>query len=383
MLLLACLLFSATEVSAQLQEALWKSGREMIYSATNKVVAETGTHAAADAVLTSSTQALAPIMQLAPVLAFDAYMASLPSVDVVPTANAAATATTPVIKSARTARAVVPAQPGMYQFATYAPAGFIGTTTLPLQTAPLQSTLQTGSTTSLLQRIKRHFAQQKMQKRQAQEALLETARQDLPKLVTDQTITVSAAGLLNKLPAVQPIDPPTMSLLLDTSKLAEAVEISNPNIPLLPYLQEPGFAYRGMAVTPSDIARFFQPGVGIERRLTEASNRLNMSMAAGSRGATVYFATHKVINMTAVPQHAELWGSKFLSAKKPILVIVRIKGNFGTGNHIINHDKDILPEEIDSMIALLEEDGNPRWFDIRATQDGMFQITPYEIMYKQ
>ena len=383
LLLLVCLSLFAAEAAAQWQKAVVEvTGKGIIEGATTAVARETGAHAAANAVLTSTTtRAMIPISQLSPVLAFDAYVASLPRVNVALAANTANVATTPMMQSARQA-GVVPTKPEMYQFATYAPGGFVGMTTLPLQKAPLRSTLQTGSTTSLVQRVKRHFAQQKELKRQQQEALLETARQDLPKLVTDQTVTVSAAGLLDRLPAVKPVDPPTMSILLDRSKLAEQIEISNPNIPLLPFLQEPGFVYRGMAVTPDDIIRFFQPGVGIERRLTEASNRLNISMAAGSRSATVYFATHKVINMTAVPQHAQLWGSKFLSPKKPILVIARIKGNFGR-EHIINYDKDVLPEDIDRLIALLEQDGHPRWFDIRTTKEGMFKITPYEVMYKQ
>lgn len=383
LLLLVCLSLFVAEAAAQWQKAVVEvTGKEIIEGATTAVARETGAHAAADAVLTSTTRAMMPILTLSPVLAVDAYVASLPRVNVPLMAENISVKTAPITTgNAPAAGTTLATKPAMYKFQTYSPGGFTGITMVPLQTAPVQP-VRTDFKPSLVKRIQRHFAQKQALKRQQQEALLEAAKQDLPKLLTDQTITVSTAGLLDRLPDVQPVDPPTMSIIMDKSKLAEAVEISNPNIPLLPYIQEPGYTYRGMAVTPSDITRFFLSGKGIERRLTESSNRLNMSMAAGNRGATVYFATHKVINMTAVPQHAQFWGAKFLSPKKPILIIARIKGNFGKGQ-IINYDNDILPDKIDSMVALLEQDGHPRWFDIRATEEGMFQITPYEIIYKQ
>ena len=378
LLLLVCLSLFAAQANAQF-------GKEMIEGAAKTAARETGAHAAADAVLTSHTaRAMMPIMQLSPVFAYDAYATSMlgainaaqqlqsPVIAAKPvTAKAPATGTTP---SASIAKEWIP---------LYAPGGFVGISDISAMAARVSPTIrnEVQRALSLQEKINLHRLQKQERKRQLQAQQLHRAKQDLPQLLTEQTYTVSAAGLLDKLPSVRLAEPPAMSFMFDKSKLAEAIEVSNPNIPLLPFMQEPGFVYRGMAVKPSDITRFFQPGVGIERRLTEASNRLNMSMAAGSHGATMYFATHKVINMTPIPQYAQFWGSKFLTPQKPILIIVRIKGNF-SGGPIINYDKDVLPEDIDSMVALLEQDGYPCWFDIRPAENGMFQITPYEMMRK-
>lgn len=378
MLLLACLFFSTANASANW---LAKLSRGLRGSTTGTVVAEIGAHAAEETVLTSLE---AQALTLAPVpAAFDTDIVSLPSADLPPTDIPMGLTTAP------DAGELLPNSFDMLQtptsalesLPTYSPGDLVDLTAIPTVMPPSAPQLSQNAKRTLFQQLVNLRQQRKAQKAQKRERALAAAKQELPQLLPDQATIVSKGELLTKVPIVRPIDPPTTSLLFSPSKLAEAIEESNPTIPILPFMQEPGFAYRGMAVSPEDIATFFTPGVGIERRLTEASNRLNLSLAAGSRGAAVYFATHKVLNMTVVPQHAQLWGSKFLSPQKPILVVIRIKGDFENG-YIINHDADILPQEIDSMAALLGEDGNPRWFDIRPLQDGTFQITPYELIYK-
>lgn len=264
-------------------------------------------------------------------------------------------------------------------FPTYAPAGWVGVSPVVSSPVAAPATHTPELKRSLWQKLTRGYRARQLHHQREQENLLRIQKAGLPQPLEHLTRVVNASELLSALPMVSIVEPPLLSFIMDKQQLADAVKISNPDIPLIPFVKEPGYAYRGMAVTPQDITNFFNPQIGMERRSTVASNRLNMTLAAGSHGAIKYFSTHPTINMTSVPLNAQFWGAKFLSTQKPILIIARVKGDFGS-HAIINYQGDILAKDIDSVIALLEKDGSPCWFKIQPTADGQFQITPYEFI---
>lgn len=202
---------------------------------------------------------------------------------------------------------------------------------------------------------------------------LERAKAALPPLLVTHAKRIEDQALLELLPEAHPIDLPTLSFLMDRKKIEEAVALDDRSIPALPFMEEPNVAYRGMALTPADIRNVLTEG--LLRRATEASNRRNMALAGGSRGAIQYFASHPVINLTASPLHARFWGSKFLGSK-PILTIVKISGDFGNSD-IINVDRDIPTENIMEMITLLQINGRPTWCRTQLGDANSVSITPY------
>lgn len=184
----------------------------------------------------------------------------------------------------------------------------------------------------------------------------EPAPEELPKLLTEEAILVG--GFINHIPT----------------------QLRAASRPKLPFEIEEGIAYRGLALETNgkSLEKILTRGVLLED-CGEECNTLNLAYAShGGYGAMKHFIDHPTINLTYGPNSAVYWGSKRLSAEKPLLAIVKVKGDYPASS-LINETADIPAENVMEVVVRLERNGQLMWYKVEwLKDDGVFKITPYE-----
>lgn len=207
--------------------------------------------------------------------------------------------------------------------------------------------------------LKRQRKQQQLAEKKAQLAAqeLEAVKANLPPLIVEGSFTVA-----------------------DFTDLVPSGEQANP---IVPFVAEPKkIAYRGMALdTDAEAIRnIIKNGLRLQDAGKENST-LRMAYASHTGWRTMsHIAQNPVTNITDSPTAAAAWGIRRLSAKKPILTIVKIKGEFeGTTIEIVT--TDIPADQIEEVAVRVNINGNLMWCKTQLNEDGSLTLTPYEPRY--
>ena len=166
----------------------------------------------------------------------------------------------------------------------------------------------------------------------------------------------------------------------DFTQLIPAPREKNEGPTLLPFQNQRGLIYRGLALNADGqaIRNILENGLLIKDLGQYASDFITSMGAEASRGRC---HSLKVTNLTAEPSEAVKWAQ--LRSKEeaiPVVMVVKYSSNkdlFSQDIHAINTAADIPPEDIYAMAALLNINGVPTWCKVELEGEG-FRITPYE-----
>lgn len=206
------------------------------------------------------------------------------------------------------------------------------------------------------QRQKQQLALQEIQ---LEELKLRLAKEKLPPLLHEKSFTV--ASLENLVPTSQQM----------------------PN-PVVPFVTEPKkIAYRGLALSSdgSAIKNLLQNGLRLQDAGKENST-LRMAYSSHTGWKTMaQIAKNPVTNISNTPQDAANWGARRLNKDRPILTLIKIKGEF-QGKSIEIVTTDIPADQIEEIAVRLNIDGNLTWCKVQLGEDGALLLTPYAPHYQ-
>lgn len=157
----------------------------------------------------------------------------------------------------------------------------------------------------------------------------------------------------------------------------EGLEVHGEKIPDLPWLKEDGILFRGMGlpVTGQEIQNILENGLLIKDVGTDNGTLVIILSGGVSRSALANASHPRFTNLTNSPQDALHYAVRN-NGSGNVIVLVRVSGQ-SEYLPVVRVDKDIAPEHIEEMIALLSVDGAPTWCRITQSQ-GKFIITPYK-----
>lgn len=166
---------------------------------------------------------------------------------------------------------------------------------------------------------------------------------------------------------------------------ADLTEFAVPNapgqtMPEFPFQNQRGLIYRGLALDTDGpaIRNILENGLLIKDLGKYAADYIT---SLGAEVVKAPIKATKITNLTANPSEAVMW-AKLRSAEGQIQVVMVVKytsnkSSFSNSQHAISTSKDIPPEEIYAMTALLDLNGTLTWCKLELEGAG-FRITPYE-----
>ncbi len=153
--------------------------------------------------------------------------------------------------------------------------------------------------------------------------------------------------------------------------------VEKQEIPLLPFVERPGYLYRGLGLSADGerLRNIFQNGLRVQD-VGQNSNYLAMALASNPHSAAALSGV-KYTNLTHQPSRAVSYALRNAKAfQDGIPVVVTVTGAEDYGS-VVQISHDIAPSQIESVFALLNIDSKPTWCLVEY-QDGQFIITPFE-----
>ena len=254
-------------------------------------------------------------------------------------------------------RRAIPAQFMAMHHSLVSEGAMVGTIAWPLERQVLPSPIEViepaaPQTRSWLEQQQRNFKAWQLKREHAKQLALRQQIAALPQLQTEQLFRVnSLEGLLTGPVALR-------------------------DIPALPYIERPGYLYRGLSLHQDgqSVRNILENGLRTDDA-GDHSNYLLMALASSGRSAAAV-AGKKFTNLTQAPDVALGYALRrsYTEDSFPVLVAVTGEENYGP---IVQVDHDIPAEQITSLVALLRVNDQPTWCLLQ-WEDGAFQITPFK-----
>lgn len=151
--------------------------------------------------------------------------------------------------------------------------------------------------------------------------------------------------------------------------------------PRQPFAVRPQLIFRGLALAPENTApairNILENGLRLKDVGHHAANHTS-SLAAGINVKAATLAAKPVTNLTADPFAAADWAKRRAYENSTLVVVVV---NSSARGEIIQFSWDIPAEEINSVIALLNVNGQKTWCKVEVAGEG-FKITPFEVDFE-
>ena len=151
--------------------------------------------------------------------------------------------------------------------------------------------------------------------------------------------------------------------------------------PRQPFAVRPQLIFRGLALSPENTApairNILENGLRLKDVGHHATNRTS-SLAAGVNVKAATLAAKPVTNLTEDPFAAADWAKRRAYENSTLVVVVV---NSSARGEIIQFSWDIPAEEINSVIALLNVNGQKTWCKVEVAGEG-FKITPFEVDFE-
>ena len=151
--------------------------------------------------------------------------------------------------------------------------------------------------------------------------------------------------------------------------------------PRQPFAVRPQLIFRGLALAPENTApairNILENGLRLKDVGHHATNHTS-SLAAGVNVKAATLAAKPVTNLTADPFAAADWAKRRAYENSTLVVVVV---NSSARGEIIQFSWDIPAEEINSVIALLNVNGQKTWCKVEVAGEG-FKITPFEVDFE-
>ena len=148
--------------------------------------------------------------------------------------------------------------------------------------------------------------------------------------------------------------------------------------PRQPFAVRPKLIFRGISLkaehTTPAVRNILENGLRLQDLGNHAAN-LRLALVAGANYKAVTAAARPVTNLTEDPFAAAEWAFR-RSIEGSSRVVIAV--NATDRGQIIYYDRDIAVDEIHSVIALLNVNGQKTWCQVELAEEG-FKITPYEL----
>lgn len=149
--------------------------------------------------------------------------------------------------------------------------------------------------------------------------------------------------------------------------------------PALPFLEEPGYLYRGLALEADGhaLANILTNGLRVEDA-GRYSNKLMLALTSTPEDAACA-SSSTYTNLTNSPNEALRYTVKNhkRSPDKVLPVIVKVTGE-AEDARVVRVQHDIPTQNIPEVIVLVNADGAPTWCRVTMENDA-FRLVPYEV----